>query len=135
MELDMRTMLGRLAIVTLAAIAGCSGSTEIADCGGAKTTASFRDAPANSARITNITMSGQSTIVDVDWDVTPSSRSTVIVADTTAVFERFGERTPRPSSSCRLAVGETVEILLGDGFGDFNGDMPAPTLHQVVIDR
>ena len=130
----MRSTLCSLAAVTFAAIAGCNSSTGMADCG-AKTTASFRDDLAGTARITSIATSGQSKLIEVVMDVTPPLRQTFIVADTTAVFERFGEGTPRPSSSCRLAVGEVVEIRISEGFGDFIGDVPTPTLRQLVIER
>jgi len=130
----MRPTLYALAVVTFTAIAGCSSSTGLSDCG-AKTTATFRDELANTATITAITVTGPSTLIEVRMHVTPPGTMSFIVADTTAVFERVGEGAPRASSACRLAIGEVVEIPLGDGFGDIIGEPPPPTLSQLVIER
>ncbi|MDQ2766314.1 MAG: hypothetical protein M3Y30_04080 [Gemmatimonadota bacterium] len=123
-----------VAVVTFAAMAGCTSSMGIADCG-ANTTAAFRDEIAISATVTSIKSAGPSTRIEVGMDGAPPGKMSFIVADTTAVFERIGEGAPRASSACHLAVGEVVEIPLGDGFGDIVGDVPPPTLRQLVIER
>jgi hypothetical protein len=120
--------------VLLLAMAACGDATGASDCG-AKTTAVFRDEISNSYTITSITGRGQSRLIDVTFHGSPSTSMTFAIADTTAVFERVGSGTPRPSYACRLAVGEVVETPLGDGFGDVIGDPPPPTLRQIVIDR
>jgi hypothetical protein len=116
------------------AMAACESSTGVSNCG-AKTTAAFRDELSNSYTILSVTSTGQSKLIEVSFHGTPPTHMTFVVADTTAVFERFGQGAPRASYACRLAAGEIVETPLGDGFGDDLGDVPPPTLRQIVIDR
>ena len=132
MESDMHAKLGCLAVVSFAAIAGCSSATGMADCDAHTTTAAYRDEMASSGTVTSISTTGSSKLIDLAQS---SGHFQIIVTDTTPVFERVGEATPRASSECRLAVGQVVEIPLGDGFGDFSGDPPPIAVHQVVIDR
>ena len=131
-EFDVRYRTACLAIVTLATIEGCSSSTGISDCG-PNTTATFHSEIEVVTMITSIMAVGQSKLIETGMEGTPPGKATWIVADTTAVFERFGEGAPHASNACRLAVGQVVEIPLSDGFGDFVGDVPPPTLHQLVI--
>ena len=128
----MHATLASLAIVTIAAFAGCSSSTGMSDCDSHTTTAAYRDEIASSGTVTSISTTGTSKLVDLAQS---SGHFQIIVTDTTPVFERVGEATPRASSACRLAVGQVVEIPLGDGFGDFVGDVPPIAVHQLVIDR
>jgi hypothetical protein len=135
MELDMRSKLCAVAVVTFAAMAGCNSSTGIRDCNAPTTTAAFLNEVSITATVTEISVTGQTRLIEVAMAGPPPGKKTFIVAGTTAVFERVGEGAPRASSSCGLAIGEVLEIPLFDGFGDFDGDVPTTTLSQVVIER
>ena len=128
----MHAKLACLSVVSLAMIAGCSSATGMADCDAHTTTAAYHDEIASSGTVTSISNTGSSKLVDLAQS---SGHFQIIVTDSTPVFERVGEATPRASSACRLAVGQVVEIPLGDGFGDFSGDPPPTVVHQLVIDR
>jgi len=130
----MRSVLCGLVVVTFAAIAGCTSSTEAVDCG-ANTTAAFRNEISVSARVTSITTAGSSAIIELRMNETAFGTMSFIVADTTPVFERVGDGAPRASSACHLAIGEVVDIPLGDGFVDVVGEVPPLPLSQLVIER
>jgi hypothetical protein len=133
MENDMGSKLRGLAVVTLAAIAGCNSSLGIPSCDANTTTATFYNEPSISATVTSITGSGTSKVIKA---VGPSIDVRFTVTDATAVFERVGDGAPTAASSCRLAIGEVVELPLGLFIGvGGGGDPPAPTIAQLVIER
>ena len=130
----MRSTLFGFAVVTFAAIAGCSSSTGLADCG-ANTTADYRNEISVTARVISISTTGPSSIIELRMNESPFGTMSFIVADTTPVFERHGDGAPRASSACHLAVGELVEFPLGDGFVDIVGEVPPLPVSQLVIER
>jgi hypothetical protein len=119
------------AALTFAAIVGCSSSTS-PSCFVGKTTAAYRNADSFSVTVTSISITGSSRLVEAS---NSSSQLRFVVADTTPIFVRVGSGTPRPIVVCALAVGQLVEIPLGDGFGDFSDPVPILPISQVVIDR
>jgi hypothetical protein len=131
-ELEMRSKLASVAVVTFAAIAGCSSSTAPSSCFASKTTAAYQDEPSISVTVTSLSRSGTSELVEA---MEPSGSIRFLVADTTPVFVRVANRTPLPTSACGLAVGEVVMIPFLSGFGDFSNTPPASTISQVVIQR
>ena len=128
----MRSTMVGVSALAFAAVIGCSDSTAPSTCYAGKTTAAYRNADSFSGTVTSLSVTGNSQLVEAS---TNSGALRFLVSDTTPVFVRVGSGTPRAAFVCDLAVGDVVEIPLGDGFGDFNDPVPTLPVSQVVIDR